>query len=255
MQYVEPFAGSLAMLFYKQPSNAIISDVNAELMNVYACIRENLEELLFEVDAICVDDCKEHYYKVRDNFNHFKEDHVMIDAVQAARFLYLNARCYNGLYRENKDGKFNAPFGASKKDVLDAGNAGHIRRYLLENNIDILTGDYTFAETVANQSAIKKFYFLDPPYVSRNDRGSFRSYSQWNVTLEKLKEFVDRIDGNGDLFLLCNHSTDEVVNAFSEYEMHEHMVPRAVSQNVSGRNPVKEIIVCNYKITTLLSFG
>ena len=140
--YVEPFIGGGAVLFNMQPSRAIINDYNQELINVYMTVRDNLDELLEELKVHEENNSADYYYEIRaldreDAFRH------MSNVQKAARVIYLNKTCYNGLYRVNSAGQFNSPYGRYKNpNIVNEAVLKAISKYFNSNEITILNGDY-----------------------------------------------------------------------------------------------------------------
>jgi len=122
--YVEPFVGGGALLFALCPRQAIVADINCEIINTYVVVRDNLLELLTELDSM--ENTPESFYAVR------QQDPMALTAVKrATRFIYLNKTCFNGLYRENSKGQFNVPFGNYKNPKFyDVDNIGAVADYL-----------------------------------------------------------------------------------------------------------------------------
>ena len=140
--YVEPFIGGGAVLFNMQPKKAIINDYNQELINVYITVRDNLEELLDELRIHEENNSSDYYYEIRalDRAEEFAQ---MSNVEKAARIIYLNKTCYNGLYRVNMAGQFNSPYGKYKNpNIVNEAVLRAISNYFNTNEITILNGDY-----------------------------------------------------------------------------------------------------------------
>jgi len=256
MLYVEPFLGSGAMFLKTQPLHAIVSDINASLVNAWISIKQTpviLSQFLAGHDEC---DNEAHYYNTRDAFNIDKRNN-MSSIRQDARFIYLNARCFNGLYRENSRGEMNAPYAKDLKGlkkICNKYNMIEISDYLDDAHVTIHNKSYVdIIPVVESRSVDKKvFFFLDPPYYPVSITSSFTSYNKnaWkDDDFSKLKEFVDKINEKGWLFLLCNHSVPFINDLFKKYDRIEHLISRSVSCKANDRKPVMEILVANYNIS------
>jgi len=266
------------MLIYKKPQRAIISDINEDIINVYKMIRLYPNELIKELEFHDKHDTEDHYYATRNEFNDAKKKREQMKmeqneclnenmgiVQQAGRFIYLNARCFNGLYRENASGEMNSPYAKDLKGMKRISNPENIialSKYFNDADIFIQSRSY---ETIFNvieyfiKSKIKIvddtkiFFFLDPPYYPISETASFTSYSKdsWrDPDFIKLRIFVDEINKNCWKFLLCNHSVPFIKSLFKGYYQVEHLVSRSVSCNAQDRKPVTEILIANYEITT-----
>jgi DNA adenine methylase len=203
---------------------------------------------------------------VRAEFNRLNDTNIIYrvdspdkDAIeQAGRFVYLNARCFNGLYRENAKGEMNSPYAKDLKGMKRICNKENIlalHDYFSMQKICLSHGDYENSllylklhSEIANSPV---FFFLDPPYYPLTETASFTSYTSgpWTDSdFIRLRIFVDEINKNGWKFLLCNHSVPFIKALFKGYYHVDHMVSRSVSRNAQDRKPVMEILVANYEI-------
>lgn len=173
--YYEPFVGG-ALLFELQPKRAVINDYNKELMNVYSCIKDEkkFNLMIKELDRHESLHSEKHYYEVRGLDKNKKKFNKISDYKRAARTIYLNKACFNGLYRVNSSGEFNVPFGKKNKiNTYDGINLGIIYYFLNANDIKILNED--FEESVKDAKR-GDFIYFDPPYDS--DTSTFNSYTE-----------------------------------------------------------------------------
>lgn len=243
--YYEPFLGGGAVLLDIMPSNAVVGDLNAELINMYQKIKAVPEEVItclayLDSKHEAAEDAKEFYYRIRDEFNTNLETNTV---EQAARFIYLNKHCYNGLYRVNSKGKFNVPFNGKLKG--SSVSADHVRELSsLLKNVRILNTDFEF--TVQDASAGDLIYF-DPPYDYETNDG-FVSYSKAGWTREdsiKLKHLCDCLVDRGCYVLVSNNSTTFINELFNDarYSIEEITARRAINRKGNGRGPVPEVII------------
>jgi len=241
-RYFEPFVGGGALFFALKPEKAFIADLNSELINVYKIVRDYVEELIKELSKY--KNTKTCYYKTRDMDR--KPDYHRLPALQkAARFIYLNKTCYNGLYRVNSKGQFNVPFGKYKNPkICDAENLRACSQALQKT--EIVNADFSIVLDFAKP---KDFVYFDPPYVPLNATSNFTAYTQngFDVDMQfRLKEVCDKLTDKGVLWMLSNSYTEFVLNLYKEYNIHTVYANRAVNCKSNGRGKIKEVIVRNY---------
>jgi DNA adenine methylase len=244
--YFEPFLGGGAVLFAFQPSKAIVNDVNPELINCYQVIRDSVEELL---EALQVHrNVEDYYYEIRDWDR--QDDFLSYSPVErAARIIFLNKTCYNGLFRVNSQGQFNVPFGRYREPtIVDSVSLRAVHKYLNEADITFLNTD--FAETVALASE-NDFVYFDPPYDSEADSASFTSYALHGFDRNeqiRLRYLTDDLDKRRCKFLLSNAATGFMRESYRAYIIDTVEVPRAINSNPLKRGKVEEILVRNYSL-------
>ncbi|UWV82739.1 Dam family site-specific DNA-(adenine-N6)-methyltransferase [Mycoplasmopsis cynos] len=242
--YYEPFVGGGAILFYLKPQKAYINDINSVLINAYNIIKTNPSQiisLLSELDKI---ECtKETYYNIRDKFNN-KILSREYDVEMASLFIFLNKRCFNGLYRVNSKGLFNVPFNNKLKcDSYNKENILNISEYL--KNVNITNLD--FEESLINAKK-GDFIFFDSPYAPLNPT-SFDSYTKDGFDKEshiRLSKVFKRLDKKGCLLMLTNHNTKLIRDLYSEYKIEVVDVKRNINSKASNRTG-KEVIITNYE--------
>lgn len=152
--YYEPFVGGGALLFELAPKNAVINDFNDELMNVYTCIKDSdkFEKMCKELNHHEAEHSEEYYYKIRNIDRDRKKYNKLPDYKKAARTIYLNKACFNGLYRVNSKNEFNVPFGKKEHvNTYEGQNLGIICGYLNFNNVEILSTDFEEAVKSAKE--------------------------------------------------------------------------------------------------------
>lgn len=262
--YIEPFVGGGAMLFYmlqQYPNirHAVINDVNPDLTTCYRIVRDNPNELIASLTdiqeayyALNTEEArKEFYLAVRDRYNEKNLDPIE----NTTKFFFLNRTCFNGLYRVNKKGLFNVPFGKySNPTICDPETI--LKDSELLQNVEILTGD--FEETFDNAFGNTLFYF-DPPYRPLSDTSSFNDYAKeaFNDDAQiRLKEYCDRIHEAGYKFMLSNSDCkgkNEEDNFFDvlygAYHIERVWASRNINSNASKRGKLTEILVHNYAST------
>lgn len=243
--YYEPFIGGGALFFELQPKRATISDYNEELINVYTVIRDNPDELIEDLKKH--ENTAEYFYEIRaiDRLPLF---HDLTNIERASRFIYLNKTCYNGLYRVNNAGEFNAPFGNYKNpNIVNELVIKAVSRYLNSAQIQVLKGDYEF---VLRDIPRNSFVYLDPPYHPISESSNFTGYVQggWDERDQlRLRDVCDRLNDNGIKFLLSNSASDFIREIYSEYNVHVVQANRSVNSVSSKRGQVDEFLIRNYE--------
>lgn len=243
--YYEPFVGAGAVLLALQPQKAIVNDANTELITVYEVIRDNPSELIDLLKQHEAKHNKEHYYLIRDLDRHEDAFSSLDKITKAARTIYLNRTCFNGLYRVNQKGYFNTPMGRNTSiQIVNEVGIQKISQYLNSANITFLNSDYHFAlETVLSGD----FVFLDPPYFPTS-RDSFVRYDMSPFGIEEqheLKKVCDQLTQKGIRFIETNSDCDEIRELYSDYRLIEIDVRRSINARVDGRRG-KELIILNY---------
>jgi DNA adenine methylase len=243
--YVEPFIGGGAVLFHLQPKNAIINDFNAELINVYTIIKNNLNELIADLKKH--DNNADYFYELRslDRTDEYKNlTHVQ----RASRIIYLNKTCFNGLYRVNNAGEFNAPFGRYKNpNIVNEPTLKAVNKFLNSNNITINNGDYSETLQLTDE---KSFVYLDPPYHPISENSNFTGYIQggWDMYDQiELRKACDELHNKGLKFLLSNSSADFIIDQYKAYNISIVKANRAINSDGANRGEVDELLIRNYE--------
>lgn len=259
LTYIEPFIGGGAVLFwmlnnFQNISKAIINDINAELICTYRIIRDDVENLIIELERLQNEylplnetDRKHFYLLQRNRFNNGN----ISDVETAALMIFLNRTCFNGLYRVNSAGKFNVPHGRYKNPCICDYETLLADSKLL-SKVEILCGDFEFTETYAAKNVL---YYFDPPYRPLNTTSTFTSYTKDGFDDEqqlRLRNFCQRISEKQSLFIASNsdpknENTDDNFfdNIYSEFQLKRVLAPRAINSKGNLRGSVSEIIVTN----------
>ena len=242
--YYEPFVGAGAVLFGFEPQVAHVNDVNAQLINTYIAIRDDLDALMHKLDELdggFGDDPKAYYCEVRQKYN----DKLVAgenDTELAALFIFLNKHCFNGLYRVNAKGRFNVPYNNSTRASYDAVNLRAVSEYL--QGVDIHCGDFEEACEAAQPG---DFVFFDSPYAPLNDT-SFEAYTKEGFVKEdheRLAMVFRRLDKRGCYCMLTNHNTDFINELYEGYTIEAVPVKRMINSDASKRTG-EEVIIRNY---------
>jgi DNA adenine methylase len=238
-RYYEPFLGSAAVFFALQPADACLADQNERLVEVYRVVQQQVEAL---IDALQGHPNEaDYYYQMR------ARDPRQLTAVErAARLIYLNKTCYNGLYRENSDGRFNVPFGRYKKPTIcDAGRLRAAAHAL--QNVELQVAD--FADAVATAAA-GDFIYFDPPYAPISATSSFTGYYQHGFDEADQRRLADtfyRLAGRGCRLLLSNSNAPLVYELYDGrgYRLIPIQARRNINSKGNGRGPIQELLITN----------
>lgn len=240
--YVEPFVGGGAVLLSLQPKKAVINDYNAELINVYVCVRDHLEELLEMLERHKELNSAGHFYKVRalDREPGFED---LPPVERAARIIYLNKTCYNGLYRVNSAGQFNSPYGKYKNPAIVNEPVVRAMSTYLNGGVKILCGDYGQALKGLSKGA---FVYLDPPYMPISSSSSFTGYTEGGFGYDeqvRLKEECDKLASKGIHFMQSNSDCPEIRALYSDYEILTVKAKRAINSRGNRRGEINEVLI------------
>ncbi|MGK7938509.1 MAG: DNA adenine methylase [Xenococcaceae cyanobacterium] len=246
-QYYEPFVGAGAVLFSLQPKRSIVNDINSELINCYQVIKEMPEELLVLCQQHKNQNSQEYYYKLREQDR--KDDFRNLSPVErAARIIYLNKTCFNGLFRVNSSGQFNVPYGNySNPAIVDSDVIRAVSTYLNQTNVRILKGDFEQAVATARRGA---FIYFDPPYHPLSNTSSFTGYSMDGFGEKeqiRLREVCDKLSARGCQVLVSNSATTLIKSLYDDprYEIVEVKANRAINAVGSKRGRVNELLIYN----------
>lgn len=248
-RYFEPFVGGGALLFKLQPKSFSINDTNSELIAVYNCFQNDglfneLKEKLKEHEA---NHSEEYYYKVRD-LDKYELFNVFPMVEHAARMIYLNKACFNGLYRVNSKGYFNVPSGKKKKvKCFDEENFSNIRRFFKKRKAVITNVD--FEEAVKNAKS-GDFVYFDPPYDTWEDKNSFTSYGKDTFGKDeqiRLAKVFKALSDKGVYVMLSNHNTKFIQELYSEFHINVVPAKRMINSKADGRGDVEEVLITNYE--------
>ena len=237
--YYEPFLGGGAVFLDINCKQAIINDLNYDLINCYIQIRDNLNELVKILDKLQRDfnkldndeDRAKYYYAIREKFNRSSGFNMI---KRAGYLIFLNKSCFNGLYRCNSKGEFNVPFGKKKKlNLYDLDNLKAISEKL-NNNTIIMNGDFESACETINKG---DFVFFDSPYY---ETGGFSEEDH-----KRLNNLFKELDKKGVYCMLTNSDTDFIKELYKDFNVEEIEVKRMVNSDASNRKGW-EVIITNY---------
>ena len=268
--YIEPFVGGGAMLFYmlqRYPNirKAVVNDINTDLTTCYITVRDNVEGLitaLHEIDNMyqalqSEETRKDFYMAARDRYNE-----KGLEAVEnTSLFFFLNRTCFNGLYRVNKKGLFNVPFGRYANPMICDEDTLRADSELLKR-VEILNGDFEDTMKFAGENTL--FYF-DPPYRPLSDTSSFNDYTKDSFNdqeQERLRNFCNKVNESGHKFMLSNSDCKGEIEQvgffdrlYASYTIDRVWASRSVNANPSKRGKLTEILVHNYTETRTNELG
>lgn len=243
--YYEPFLGGAAVLLDLKPDRAIVNDINPELINMYHQVKERVEEVIdylmvLDDEHETAPDPKAFYYRIREDFNCSLGCGT---PTQAARFIYLNKHCFNGLYRVNSKGQFNVPF--NDKLTGRSFDADHLREVSKQiKNITFLCTDF---EAAVCDALPGDFVFIDSPYAPLTPT-SFVDYTKEGFSYEdhvRLANVFKELSDYGVYCMLTNHDTELIRDLYKGFNFTEVDVRRSINRNGDNRKG-KEVIITNY---------
>lgn len=249
--YYEPFVGGGAIFFHLQPKRAYLTDINIELVNVYRCVRNHLEDLLELLEEHRACHSPEHYYAVRSqratSDDWFFDDEDLDEALErAARLIYLNKTCFNGLYRENSQGHFNVPIGSYKNPSIYDPDALRAASIALRS-AEIEYGSFEQVLELAKSPA--DFVYFDPPYHPISPTSSFTAYNRYafgEAEQIRLRDTVAELSDRGVKVMLSNSDCPFVRELYQDFKIHTIYATRNINCNAEKRGKITEVLVTSY---------
>jgi DNA adenine methylase len=239
-RYLEPFLGGAAIFFHLCPPNAIISDINPDLVNVYRCVQRDVEALIARLTTHARHHCQEYYYELRA-----KSPKNSIE--QAARTIYLNKTCFNGLYRLNAKGGFNVPMGRYKKPRICDPD-------LLRAASQALQGceirQQSFQALRHQQITSQDFIYFDPPYYPLSPTSKFTSYSREAFTAAdqiELRNVFAELAQQGASIMLSNSDCEFIRELYQGFQIYPITAARSINSNPQKRGKIQEVLITSYQ--------
>jgi DNA adenine methylase len=242
--YYEPFLGGGSVFFHLQPNSAVITDINQDLIEAYCSVRDNVEQLILVLQKHQIEHQNDfsgkhkYYYQVRScTYNTPLE--------RAARLIYLNKTCFNGLYRVNSKGEFNVPAGKYKNpkicnpDLLRSASAA-----LKSAKIEVRT-----FEEILNYATSDDFVYFDPPYHPLNNTSYFTAYSSLAFNEDsqiRLRDIFAELTSRGVKVMLSNSDSGFIRELYSEFNIHTILASRVINSNAQKRGKISEVLVTSY---------
>jgi len=256
-RYFEPFVGGGIVFLTLGRPNCVINDVNSELMNCYMCIRDHPNDLIASLEIHAARHSKEYYYGIRNLDRDEGLFQNMTRVEKAARVIYLNHTCFNGLYRVNRHGFFNTPIGKFvHPKIADQETIQETSVLLRRITPEILNTSFQEAVRDAREG---DFIYFDPPYDYENNNGYTRYSPQGfnHINLQELKNTSDRLIDAGCHVLISNNATNRVLELFTpnnddiehlrEYDLEIIEVQRYIGAKKESRIIVKEVLIHGYR--------
>lgn len=241
-RYMEPFIGGGALFFALKPTIASINDLNSELISCYEVVRDSPEELVAELATYPYQ--SEFYYRIRA-LDRSPEYQQLSPLKRAARLLYLNKTCFNGLFRVNSKGQFNVPFGKyTNPTIADSGNIYACSKLLKRAIIQSRPFD-EFVEGATRGD----FIYFDPPYAPVSDTSDFTSYLAdgfGDGQQELLAVVCLKLNQMGVKWLVSNSNTPLIRELYRGFRIEEVSATRAINSKASKRGPITELMIRNY---------
>ncbi|MEH2247425.1 DNA adenine methylase [Nostoc sp.] len=240
--YYEPFLGGGAVFFYLQPTTAILTDINTELINTYCCVRDNVEELISILKEHKNRHNKDYYYSVRNNYGGTNIE-------KAARIIYLNKTCFNGLYRVNSQGKFNVPLGRYENPNICHEELLRVASIAL-SHAEIQQADFT--EVLNHATSSDDFVFFDPPYHPINNTSYFTAYSPNSFSKkdqELLRDTCAELASRGVKVMVCNSDSEFIRKIYTDinFESYRIKAARSINSNIKNRGMISELLITSFK--------
>jgi DNA adenine methylase len=235
-RYFEPFVGGGALFFALQVKAAMLADLNEDLVTTYMAVRDDVEGVIVSLQRHALDHSEDHYYDVRASIQD-------LDAVgTAARFIYLNKTCFNGLYRVNKANRFNVPFGRYDNPKICDADRLRVCSAALQG-VPVYTADF---RSVAAVARVGDFCYFDPPYVPLSASSNFTSYTRDKFTSAdqvSLCELARSLKRRGVHVLLSNSSAARDLYSGGDFVIEEVQCRRSVNSKAGGRGAITELLI------------
>jgi DNA adenine methylase len=234
--YYEPFLGGGALFFHLRPRRAVLSDINPELVNVYTCVRDRVDDLIQHLEHHAANHSHDYYYQMRSS-----NPNASIE--RAARLLYLNKTCFNGLYRVNAKGQFNVPMGRYRNPRICDPD-------LLRTASDALQGaiiiQRSFKDVLDSALSAQDFIYFDPPYQPLSLTSNFTSYSRDAFTAEhqiQLRDVFAQLAQQKIRAILSNSDCSFIRDLYQGFDIQTIQAARAINSHASKRGKINEVLV------------
>lgn len=270
--YIEPFIGGGAVLIdilqnYKV-KEAYAFDINLDLINSYNVIKNNVNKLIDKLKmkekeflSLDLEDRKEYFYNIRNEYNSYKLQKNEISVDKAVQFIFLNKTCFNGLYRVNKSGNFNVPMGNYKNPkICDEKNLKKLSKLIKKVKFEY--GDYKSSKKYVKENT---FIYFDPPYRPLNITSGFTSYTKEDFNDENQRELAKFYKelSDKDIKIMLSNSNPKNTNKednffediYNEFNINEVYAKRMINANSGGRGEISELLITNYDLVQNNYYG
>jgi DNA adenine methylase len=237
--YHEPFLGGGAIFFHLAPQRAILADVNPELVNVYQCVKTNAAGLIRKLERHQSQHSPDYYYEVRSQ-------PVKTNLDRAARLIYLNKTCFNGLYRENSKGQFNVPIGRYKNPrICDPENLNAVAIALKS----VAIASASFEAVLEQATGAADFVYFDPPYYPISNTSKFTAYNRCSFTEAdqvRLRDVALELANRGVKVMLSNSDCPFIRDLYSDFNVYTIYASRSINANAQKRSKITEVLATSY---------
>lgn len=237
--YYEPFLGGGAVFFHLLPSQAVLSDVNPALVSVYQCLRDQVDGVISQLFIHQQHHCHKYYYQIRS----WRQG---TEVEQAARLIYLNKTCFNGLYRENSKGEFNVPMGRYKNPKI----CNPELLYAVSEAVQSADIQVKPFEAVLEQAqGSQDFVYFDPPYYPLTATSNFTAYSRYafsELDQVRLRDVFAQLAERGVKVMLSNSDCPLIRDLYRDFNLHPILASRAINSNAKKRGKIPELLITSY---------
>ncbi|MDX2214318.1 MAG: DNA adenine methylase [Oculatellaceae cyanobacterium bins.114] len=237
--YYEPFLGGGAIFFHLLPQRSLLTDINPELVNVYRCVRDQVDEVITLLRGHERSHSHDYYYQIRSML-------YCNPIERAARLIYLNRTCYNGLYRENSKGSFNVPMGRYKNPTIC--NVSLLRVVSASLKATTLNVE-PFDAVLENARNSRDFVYFDPPYHPISRTSNFTGYSRYSFHPNdqiRLRDTFVELARRGVKVMLSNSDCPFIRELYEGFHIHDISAVRAINSNAQKRGKISEVLVTSY---------
>lgn len=238
--YYEPFLGGGAVFFCLLPERAVLTDINPELVNVYRCLQNSVEDVIDLLETHQRSHSFDYYYAMRSTCG-------TTNSEKAARFIYLNRTCFNGLYRENSKGEFNVPMGRYKAPKVSNPDLLRSVAHALRN-ADI--AERSFDAVLQQAAGPDDFVYFDPPYYPISLTSRFTAYSRYSfgpTEQIRLRDTFAELAGRGVQVMLSNSDCPFIRDLYQDFRIHTISATRSINSDPQKRGKITEVLVTSLK--------
>jgi len=250
--YFEPFLGSAALYFAVSPRKGRLNDLNKALIDTYIVVRDNVELLIIELTKVQdeyyklarIELKKEYYLERRSEFNAIS---MPSSTRKSALFIFLNKTGFNGMYRENKSGQYNIPFGKQNHPLIcDEANLRTVSSDLRDINLTSMS-----YQDAIRDAGPKDLVYLDPPYYPLTSTSNFTEYQAGGFTVKdqtELRDIFRELDKKGCYVVMSNSACKEINDLYEGYSISHIQVARAINSKINKRGKIDEVVITNFDI-------
>lgn len=239
--YYEPFLGGGAMFFHLSPHSAVLTDINQELINTYSCVRDDVEGLIH----LLSNHQENHQRSPQQYYYQIRSSQPRARLAKAARFIYLNKTCFNGLYRVNSQGKFNVPIGRYKNpNICDRELLRCVSAILQQTTIEVKP--FT---AVLDPAKADDFVYFDPPYHPISTTSNFTAYSRHSFNQEsqiQLRDTFQQLAEKGVKVMLSNSDCALIREIYREFKIQKVSASRSINSHGKKRGKISEVLITSY---------